>query len=403
MSLRTIAASTAFSLLLITQAFSNDIRPYQERFKVIKKDGKAIMIKDKSLSFNFSINPYIKFIKEKLLSEQELMNSKADYEYEVAALFEAEMLEKGELNNRNVGLVVDSLKELKKIDVDKVFNDSGFKQVINKFESKIGDALKSLDPSIVANLENSKFYYKKRVTYQVLTWGLNFAKKRLSSIPILNTASYVLVQVERLIRERRTFHQNMLLHYFENFSEDELGMTHDEVNKAFSSVYESRIPWFAIWESNAAQQNWLKYGTNKFFQSIRTANTRLRAQSGRYSELGKRINYAFQEAVEKDQKVILNLFDSQNMINRKPAVAFYMDSPKKVARLRTVLQLAQLGLSFIPLPNFVKSLGERYMKSFYEAQKLTEGALYGYFESNNEEEGMEDIKAQYLNPFDKLD
>ena len=43
-----------------------------------------------------------------------------------------------------------------------------------------------------------------------------------------------------------------------------------------------------------------------------------------------------------------------------------------------------------------------FIKSFYQQQKITEGALYGYFESNGDTDGQNQIHAQYLNPFDGL-
>ena len=83
-------------------------------------------------------------------------------------------------------------------------------------------------------------------------------------MPVLNTATYVLVEVERLIRERRHFHQNMVMHYFENVTPEKLEMTHEEVSLAWSSIYESQIPWYAKWESDSARSNWKSMGPINF-------------------------------------------------------------------------------------------------------------------------------------------
>ena len=192
------------------------------------------------------------------------------------------------------------------------------------------------------------------------------------------------------------------MHYLENFPAEDLGLSHDEANLVWSSVYESRIPWYAFWESKAAVNSWNKYGTGKFYQSIRTANGRLRTNQRSFDSVGKRLNYAFMEAEYKGEEVIINLYDSQDMFNSFPAVAHYINNPKKIARKRLILQLAQLGMSFLSIPDFIKSIAGNYMKSHYQKQKLTEGALYGYFETINNLEGKEMIKAQYLNPFDPL-
>jgi hypothetical protein len=190
-----------------------------------------------------------------------------------------------EKSNGQAQIIVDSLKRIENVDFDAVFSDPEFKNVMTEFEWKLSDALEKLDPTVLAHVQDMDFFYQKRVTYQVLTWALNFAKKRLSQIPILNTASYVLVRVEELVRQRRLYHQNMLLHYIEQNSAEELGITHMEANHIMSSIYESRIPWFAFWESRAAQANWDKFGVNKFFTPIRLNNNRFRRMSSQYSQL----------------------------------------------------------------------------------------------------------------------
>ena len=182
-----------------------------------------------------------------------------------------------------------------------------------------------------------------------MTWGLDFARKRMSSIPMLNTVSYVIQEVEKLILERRQFHQNMLLHYLENFNETELGLTHDEVNLIWSSIYESRIQWFAFWESNAAKANWAKYGIDNFYSNYRIATNNLRKAQNIYSEVGERMNYAFQKVTYNNEKVIVNLFNKEGMFQNRPALAYNFDRPTQVARKRVVLNLAELGLSFVPL------------------------------------------------------
>jgi len=264
------------------------------------------------------------------------------------------------------------------------------------------DAIMLLDPTMIANVNDPTYFYKKNVTYKAVTWGLDFARKRMSSIPMLNTVSHVIVQVEKLITERRQFHQNMLLHYLENFKEEELGLTHDEVNLIWSSIYESRIQWFAFWESNAAKNNWARYGVNNFYLNFRAGTTNLKNAQSIYSEVSDRMNFAFQKVTFNNEKVIVNLFDKESMFQNRPAVTLNYDRPNQIVRKRVVLNLAQLGLSFVPLSSTIKDYIGSFIKSFYEQQQITEGALYGYFESNGDSKGQKQVHAQYLNPFDGL-
>jgi len=401
----------AITSLVQKNTLAYDLAPFKKRFEFVRNDeGEVEFVRDHSIIMSFSIQPYLKFIKESLQNEQKLMKNKGDYDYQIEELFnsvdqsqQTKYLVAGDnKSSSDNAVIVDSLRQLEGIDFDEVFSHPQFKEVVLGFEQKMSEALLTLDPTIMAHLKDKNFFYQKRLTYQVLTWGLNFAKRKLSSIPVLNTVSFVLTKVEEMIRQRRIYHQNMLLHYLENFSEGELGITAMEVNHIMSSIYESRIDWFAFWESNSAKANWDQYGTNNFFSTIRFYNNRLRRMSSIYPSLGDRINYGYQVASTEKGDVILDLANTSNMFSSKLAVAYYFDSPKKVRRVRMVAQLAQLGLSFVPMGSFFKGLIDNYIDSFYRQQSLAEGALYGHFESMGDSEFTTVLKNQVLNPFETL-
>lgn len=395
-----------------SMAFAKSAEAFHKRFQVIRSaDGKLVGVRDRTLSVKFEVAPYVKMIKSQLQAEQSLMAqslASGEYESTVRSALEEDrelLLSQGytqEEYERYVQTVIDSLKKLATLNVESVFSNPAFHEVVSKFEGKITEAILLLDPTILSNVQDPTFFYKRNVTYKAVTWALDFARKRLSNIPILNTVSYVVVQVEKLITERRNFHQNMLMHYLENFDEKELGLTHDEVNMIWSSVYESRIPWYAFWESNNAKANWMKYGVNNFYANFRLATNRLTKAGGIYTEISQRMNYAFQQVTYNNEKVVVNLFDNESMFQTRPAVAFNYDRPTQIARKRIMLTLAQLGLSFVPLNASIKDIAGSFIKSYYANQKITEGALYGYFESMGESSGMLQVKSQYLNPFDSL-
>ena len=412
--MRTLSIVAGLLCLLMAHAETAQAKSseaFTKRFQIIRSaEGKLIGIRDRTLSVKFSVAPYVQLIRSQLLKEQELMSSNkllsGEYDSEIKRVFEEDMDLDFTGNqasyNENVKVVVDSLKQLAVLNVNGVFTNKIFQDVVEKFQGKMTDAILLLDPTMVANVNDPTFFYKRNVTYKVVNWALDFARKRLSNIPILNTVSYVIVQVEKLITERRMFHQNMLLHYLERFDEKELGLTHDEVNLIWSSIYESRIQWFAFWESNNAKTNWSKFGINNFYQNYRMGTSSLIKSQNLYSQLGERTNFSFNKVTYNNEKVIVNLFDRESLLQNRPAVAYNYDRPTQVVRKRVLLTLAQLGLSFVPLSPIIKDNVGLFMKSFYEQQKITEGALYGYFESNGDTKGQNQIRAQYLNPFDGL-
>ena len=390
-----------FSLTCFANSEQKLVNSFHERFEVIKKNGKTTEIRDRYIRAKFDIRPYVNFIKESLIEEQAKMANKESYQQEILELVGDDSITEKNQEIKYAPIVVDSMNELQKLDVEEIFNHPKFNEVVNYFENEINKGLALIGINVIAKIDDPTFFYKRNVTYEAVKMGLNLAKSVLSTVPLLNTASYVIVEVERLIRERRLFHQNMAMHYFENVDPIKLNMTYEEVSMAWSSIYEARIPWYAKWESDSARSNWIKYGPNKFYSYWRMASGRLRQFRANYVEVGDRINFAFIKA--QDQKygpIILNLFDSENSISNKPAVAYYSDFPQRVIRMRLIYTLAELGLSFVSIPQFIKDLGSSFLKSQYVNHRLTEGALYAHFETENDQVMMDSIMAQNLNPFE---
>ena len=361
-----------FLLLLVTTSTFADsflIDDFNKRFKVHRDEsGKATMILDREVYGDFKVRPYIEFIKSAIMHQQ----ANFDESY-INGLVEEEM-KNGDKNHAPI--IMDSMNEIRKLNVRDIFSNPKFNEVISKYEKELSDALSVLSFGVLANMEKPTFFYYRRLTYEVTLMGIKLAKRWLSNVPVLNTAMYVIVEVEKLIRERRLYHQNMLLHYLDKLTPEQLGLTHSEVSRAWSSIFESRIPWYAFWESNNAKANWEKFGPNNFYANFRMASNRLRNYRNNYVEIQTRINYGFQVVTSKEKgKMILNLLDSRDEFSTAPSVAYYYDDPNKVMKDRLIFMVARLGLSFVPIPQFIKDLGDSFLKSKYTRQPYLK-ALY---------------------------
>src|SRR5690606_18642214 len=192
--------------------------------------------------------------------------------------------------------IKDSLLNIPNINVDHAFNELKNAGFWKEFERKLHEAFLFIDPSVMANLEDPRFFYKRQVTYKVVNWALEQAKNRFSSMPVLNIASFVIVRVHDMMMEQRHFHHNMLLHYFDRIPETELGMTKGEMDRTVSSIYEYRIDVTDIFSSNAAARDWANWGVNKFFMQVRSGNSRMGSMG---IENAKKLNFAFAEADKK--------------------------------------------------------------------------------------------------------
>ncbi len=375
---------------------------FHKRFKVVKNDaGEVVAIKKRIIGKQFSVWPFVEQIRRDIKFHISRVKNK-DVEYigqMEELLYELEETVPKSDEEDNVQRLRESLYGLADVDIDSVLNDPRVKGVFGEFGQKLKEYLRSFSLTTMARLDTPRFYYRRAVTYKAVEFGLKIAKKRLSSVPVLNTIFYVLVRIDKLLREKRIFNQNILLHYFETFDPSEFGMTKEEVDFAVSSIYESKIPYINYWESNNAVANWPSYGFTSFYRNYRAANAKLRKYHYVYERVGERLNFAFSDVIVKGQKRIVNLFDTKHMFSKKPHVAYIYDKPRQVYMLRSLMRLGQIGLSFLPIGGWIKDNVDKFINSFYYKQKITEGSLVAYFESIGNQNMVEQIKLQNINPY----
>ena len=176
------------------------------------------MILDREVYGDFKVRPYIEFIKTAIMHQQ----ANFDESY-INGLVEEEM-KNGDKNHAPI--IMDSMNEIRKLDVRGIFSNPKFNDVISKYEKELGDALSILSFGVSGQHGKTNILYYRRLTYEVTLIASSSQRDGCSSnVPVLNTAMYVIVEVEKLIRERRLYHQNMLLHYLDKLTPEQLGLT----------------------------------------------------------------------------------------------------------------------------------------------------------------------------------
>jgi hypothetical protein len=398
-----------FGVMLSLTTFAQDqsIKGFNDRFKIVRNDqGKVVVIKLKKVVSQFSVKPFIDQIKNDLIKEQ--------YSFTTLGASEKEADIDALLGDIGVGLyekdaawsyegrkLKDALMNIPNINIEEAFTGVDNKNFWTEFQSRLQEAFQFIDPTIVANLEDPRFFYKRNVTYRVVEWALREAQKRFSSVPILNIATFVIVRVHDMMLEQRHFHHSMLLHYFEAVPETKLGLTKEEVDRSISSIFEYRIDAFNFFESNRAASDWLNYGMNSFYRIVRAGNTRIREWSGPLSPVSfqniRKLNYGFVEVTEGGSKKIYHLHHSSHSYSSKPALAFDYADPKRVKRNRALLNLGGIAIGFIRMPSWIKGSIDDFIKSFYVQQVRTEGALVGYFEMTGNNQMIDRIYDQRAN------
>jgi hypothetical protein len=400
-----------FSLTILLSIFALNVfaqdasvTGFNDRFNLVKNEqGQVTVIKLKRATRFFTIKPFIKQLKNDLLGEQQALSNMTELELDEM------MYELGinpyalgdEGNSSEAQHFRDSVRNVLNIDVEAAFTELDQKDFWEEFQRRLNEAALFIDPTVVANLDDARFFYKKAVTYKVVTWALQEAQKRFSNIPVLNIASFVIVRVHDMMLEQRHFAHNMLLHYFEKLPESKLGMTKKEIDRAVSSIYEYRIEATNYFESNNAAADWANYGMNKFFMNIRSTNMTVQEWSGPFSSMTfkdvKKLNFAFASVNHEGIRKIYHLNHSAHMLSMKPALAFDYSKPERVKRFRSLLNIGGVALGFLKLPGGIKSAVDNFIKSLYVKQVRTEGALVGYFESTGDTQMRKAIFSQRSN------
>ena len=393
------------------QALSSGLDDFHKRFDFVRgEDNLLIEVRDLSMTEQISPSALVKRWKEHIRNRRQALGS-ASVDEGVALIFEGLEKDLGDesLDSHDKKTRLDSYRpHIRKAigaafskNVEDVFDRPSFKEVIASFNKEIKKSFVLLKSNVLARPQDKTFFYKRTVSYEVVRRALNFAAKRLPDVPVLHLAKTLIIQYEKMVRTRRYFHQNMLLHYLENFPASQLGLKEGEVARILSSIYEARIAWSDFKSSRMAKNNWNGYGQG-IFSSEFDKGTRLLEKNRRHYEqpMGERINFAFQDAVFKGEKVILNLLDRNHQFSRRPSIAFYYSDPLKVKKKRIFCQLGKLGLGFVPgLPSILVGQIENFLESLYEEQALTEGALAAHFASSGQEQDKLVVLRQTLNPF----
>jgi hypothetical protein len=398
---------TLLGFTLSLSAFAQDLSvdSFNGRFNLVRNDqGQVSLIKLKRATTRFTIMPFIEQLKEDLLGEQASALSMSEQE-KIAEINEF-LTEMGydlesKSGQQEAQAFRDSILNVKNIDVEAAFAELDQGDFWQEFQNRLHEALTFLDPTVLNNLNDSRFFYKKAVTHKVVVWALEEARKRFSNVPILNIATFVIVRVHDMMLEQRHFAHNMMLHYFETVPAEKLGMTKKEVDHAVSSIYEYRIEATNLMESNRAHAGWDSYGMNQFYMMVRSGNARAREWAGPLSDYAfknvKKLNFAFAEVTEGNARKIYHLHHKQHQFSMKPSLAYDYSNPKKVKRLRSLLNIGGVALGFLKIPDGLKNAAHNFMKSFYQVQVRTEGALIGYFESTGNAEMMKQVYKQRNN------
>lgn len=251
---------------------------------------------------------------------------------------------------------------------------------------------------VLAVPENPKYYDSNEKALKIAMQASGLVKLALGSSFGVTIALFFIKSSFDMILERRAFFQNYLLYHFEKYGPEKFGVSQNEAKRIKSSIFESRIRWWAFWERKLARMDWDKYGHGKHLDNQMSADRRRKAEALELKIWGTPMGFAFHNGENDGNKKVVNLVTPRNAISKRLSYGFDYANPEKLRLERLLYFVLQMGVRLAPVPA-VSTVFDFFVESFYVPQRQMEGSLYGFFSDSGSREQAHKIARQSINPF----
>lgn len=362
---------------------------YEKRFRIIRdEEGRALRVIDRSLhtrlSFiNFSQTYFDWFIKE-------------SPELSMASMFSSTGAESESIEiNRQLNLI---LKKVRKYKLGILIESSAFKK-ISLFLNSEFKKVSTVGFRTVSNLENTTFFYQNKHYRRIEGATKKEVSKFFPRILDEMVVGYLVERYIGFLRDSRTYHQSILLHYLTNFKAVDLGMTDLEVGRAISSILEADIKLHNFISRRRLKRNWDTYGKNKLREiGSQSLNTVLRFND-QYQHSPFFANpYFARTKMKRGEEVWINPYYQNKALDNTPSLSFDFSRPNFVYKKRRYYEL----ILFAEIQSDSSKLRKYFTHLKFRRQMLKEGLLYGFYESKGDTAMMNKIIKQSLNPLENL-
>lgn len=379
------------SLALSTSVFAGgSLDAFKKRFRIIRdEEGQALRIIDRSLHTRLSFNNFSKTYYTWFIKESPELSFSGEF---ISPGAEAESAE----INRQLNTILEKVRKYK---LDVLIDGNSFKK-INLFLSSEFKKVSTVGFRTVSNLENTTYFYQNKHYKRIEAATKKEVNKYFPSIIDELVISYLVERYIGFLRDSRTFHQSILLHYLTSFKANELGMTKLEVSKAISSILEADIKFHNFLSKRRLKRNWDSYGRNKLKEigkeSLKTALD--------YQELYEHTPffanpYFARTKMRRGEEVWINPYYQNKALDNSPSLSFDFSRPNFVYKKRRYYEL----ILFAEVQgDSNKKLKKYFTHLKFRRQMLKEGLLYGFYESNGDLKMMDKILKQSLNPLEDL-
>jgi hypothetical protein len=256
-----------------------------------------------------------------------------------------------------------------------------------------------LEQDVIADLNDSTFFYRATWRKNILDWAVDAIGLGGLSGPAVSLITYLFQTAIDDLLQRRAFYQNYTLHYLLSFSPHDLGLKKSEVNSILSSLYEARIEFYDILESQKAQSDWAHFGTNSMKQDSDDSARRLADNASNYQSIGSPYDFIFYPVRTRNGSLIENFRDPLGFGSTLPSLAFDNQNPTGIRDLRIAEQVFLLAINVAPITSLVQSVVTWLVRSQFAPQIESEGALMAEFELTGDSSRMNAVVDQSVNPW----
>jgi hypothetical protein len=287
------------------------------------------------------------------------------------------------------------LKVLKGKPIAPVLNDAKVKSALDLLAK---DAESSdFNFRIIAVPYNPKYFDSHEKALKILVKASGIITLAGGSYGV-SAALFLVQSAFDMILERRTYFQNYFVYHIHKYGPEKFGLTKEEAELILSSIYESRIKWWDIWERKKARNNWSRYGMMRYQEQLYEAEKRRKYDANEFGFTDDPVGFAFHGGVTAGFKRIMNLVTPRSLLSKKPSDGFEYQSPNRIRSYRMFYYLSQLAARLSPVP-VVSGAYDFFVESLYVPQRQMEGSLYGYYCDMKSADEAEILVRQSINPF----
>ncbi len=381
-------------VILLTLLFTfssqaeDSLDAYKKRFRIIREEeGRALRIIDKSLHTRLSFKNFSQTYFDWFIKESPVLSMASEF---ISPSAEVESVE----INRQLNSILETVR---KYQLGVLIKSNAFKK-INLFLSSEFKKVSTVGFRTVSNLENTTFFYQNKHYRKIEGATLKEVSKYFPSIKDESVVAYLVKRYIGFLKDSRTYHQSILLHYLVNFKAKDLGMSDLEVGKAVSSILEGDIKKHNILSRRRLSKNWDSYGKKKLIE-IRRDSLKIVVEFGElYDHSPYFANpYFAKTKMKRGEEVWINPYYQNKALDNTPSLSFDFSRPNFVYKKRRYYEL----LLFAEVQSGKDSKIKKYFTHLrFRRQMLKEGMLAGYYESKGNSSMMNKILRQSLNPLE---